>query len=232
MSTLAVCVAAYKRADLLPETLDGLVNQTFKDFTVYVSYDSTADNTESVLDRFRDRLSVVGIDDSRSGLGCGPAKNLAVERALADNPDFIQMVDSDDVPAPEMLEVSVDRLLQGDVDWVLCWGRTFGMDNGYIHAEMPTLEQMIDHNHLHAWAMFRSDILRRFNFSFDPQIMSFDDYDLWLKIFKAGYKGAIIKRELYWARMHLGRVTQEMILSGSENCNKVHKHVLAINGLG
>ena len=110
MPALAVCVAAYKRADLLPETLQGLVSQTFKDFTVYVSYDSTADDTESVLDRFRGSLSIVAIDDSRSGLGCGPAKHITVERALMDNPDFIQMVDSDDVPAPQMFEVSVNRL--------------------------------------------------------------------------------------------------------------------------
>ena len=58
--TIAVMMSTYNGKDYLSEQLESLANQTVAgDMTVYIRDDRSSDNTFEIIDRWRDRLSIV-----------------------------------------------------------------------------------------------------------------------------------------------------------------------------
>jgi len=178
MPKLAICIASYKSDQFLKELLADLEKQTFKDFKTYI---------------------VKEVDN------CGKAKNQAVEKALKDKPNYIQMIDADDRVEPTFLEEGVRRLEKGNVDWVICWGNLFGDRKGYIHSTIPELNDLTRHNrNLHSWVMAKRKVFEKCSF---PPLEAGVDWSLWLQIFKHGFKGAVVEKELYRKRWHNKNVT-------------------------
>jgi glycosyltransferase involved in cell wall biosynthesis len=228
MTRVAVCTASYNRARDLPEMLESLIAQTFQDFTLYLVYDGSTDNTEAILELYQDMLPMVIVDyqpTARVGLN----KNRAVGRALQGDHEYIQMIDADDKVLPRFLEAGVERLDQGDVDWVITWGRLFDQREGYIHSEMPTVDDLLQNNNkLHSWAMFKRGVLERFNF--DPSLANGADWGVWLRTIDAGYQGAIIEEELYLKRWHRESITVTEPSSHNELHEWLRGQVLTASG--
>lgn len=201
MSKVAVCIASFNNAQFLPVLFDSVADQTFKDFHVYVSYDGSTDNTLEVLQGYADTLPLTIVEYGEKP-GIGLNKNKVVTRALEDNPTYIQMLDADDYIDPGFLQAVVDRLDQGDVDWVICWGQLFGAREGYIHSVIEPLEQLKELNKRHSWGSFKAEVLREHNY--DPEITYAEDWDLWIRLDEAGYKGDVVEQELYHKRWHDG----------------------------
>ena len=159
MSRVAVCIASYNSASYLDLLLDSLMQQTLRDFTVYVCYDGSTDDTAKIIEGWQEVLPIVTVEYepvARVGLN----KRRVVARALADRPEYVQMIDADDVVLPRFLEAGVERLDQEDADWAITWGELFDGRTGYIHSQVPTLEELKQNNNkLHAWAMFRAEVL-------------------------------------------------------------------------
>jgi len=208
---IAVCIASYNYAQFLPELLDSLIRQTFKDFVVYVSYNGSTDNTFQVLEKYQKELPLMIIDyNSRSGVGLN--KHCAVKRAIQDDPQYIQMIDADDKIKPRFLEAVVERMNHGDIDWCLCWGQLFGDRQGYIHSKIESLEQLKQHNNLHSWGTFKREVLEKYNYN--PNITWAEDWDLWIRLAEAGYKGDTLREELYLKRWHDQNLTTIHYING------------------
>ncbi|HUX29464.1 MAG TPA: glycosyltransferase family A protein, partial [Thiobacillus sp.] len=205
MSRVAVCIASYNSARYLDLLLDSLMQQTLRDFTVYVCYDGSTDDTAKIIEGWQEVLPIVTVEYepvARVGLN----KRRVVARALADRPEYVQMIDADDVVLPRFLEAGVERLDQEDADWAITWGELFDGRTGYIHSQMPTLEELQQNNNkLHAWAMFRAEVLEHHNFA--EGLASGVDWELWLRLFRDGYTGAIVEDELYQKRWHERSIT-------------------------
>ena len=203
---VAVCIASYNSDGYLDLLLDSLAQQTFGDFTVYVCYDGSTDDTAKIIEGWQEVLPIVSVEYepvARVGL----YKRRVVARALEDRPEYVQMIDADDVVLPRFLEAGVDCLdSQEDVDWAITWGELFDGRTGYIHSQVPTLEELQQNNNkLHAWAMFRAEVLETHNFA--EELASGVDWELWLRLFKDGYTGAIVEDELYQKRWHERSIT-------------------------
>ena len=222
MSKVAVCIAAYNTAKFLQELLESLKRQTYQNFRIYISYDGSNDNTRYILRQYKGII----ICDYENISGCGRNKNKVVARALKDKPDYIQMLDADDLILPKFLEAGVERLDRGDVDFVVAWGNLFGDRTGWIHSEIPTLEELcINNNKLHAWGLFRRELFEKHNFNIN--LKSGVDWELWLRLIKDGYKGTIIKEELYLKRWHDNSITK----TDRKTHDELRKKVLKASGL-
>ena len=222
MSSVAVCIASYNMGNFLPELFESLKNQTFKDFKIYVSYDGSTDEVEEFLEKHND-ITVCSYQNIQ---GCGRNKNKVVARALEDKPNYIQMIDADDLVLPRFLEAGVKRLNQGGVDFAVCWGNLFGDRKGYIHSEIPSLEELlVNNNKLHSWGMFRRELFEKHNFS--VCLTSGVDWDLWIRLTKNGYIGSIVKEELYLKRWHDNSITK----TDRKTHTELRKEVLIASGL-
>lgn len=218
MSKVAVCIASYNSAEFLPDLLDSLKKQTFRDFQVYVAYDGSTDDTLEVLEKWESFPIVVV--DYESVARCGLSKNKVVARALRDRSSYIQMIDADDKVLPGFLEAGVERIERGDVDWVICWGRLFGDRGGYIHSQIPILSDLLrDNNKLYSWGLFKREVFEEHNFARDLEAGV--DWEHWIRLTKGGYQGAVVKEELYLKRWHDKSITSTFKMNHSELRTKV-----------
>jgi FkbM family methyltransferase len=223
---VAVALTVYNRAELIKETFDGLKKQTLKDFHIYLCWDGSTDNILDVVESYRKDLNIT-LCDYGVTTSVGSAKNKAVSEALKHNHQYVQVMDSDDIPLPMMLEEQSKRLDRGDVDWAVCWGRTFGANSGYIHSEIRSLEEQCNKNYLHSWVMAKVEVFEKENFRLD--LNGIDDWDWWIRVFKAGFKGDIVEKELHMYRIHQGRVTET---TGSMSLfSDLRKKVRALNNI-
>jgi glycosyltransferase involved in cell wall biosynthesis len=70
-------IATYNRAELLPATIDSVLQQQFQDFELIIVNDGSTDDTEKRLEPYRERIRYLYQDNS----GRSAARNAGVRLA-------------------------------------------------------------------------------------------------------------------------------------------------------
>lgn len=97
---VSVVIATYNRARYLPETIESVLRQRFRDFELIVVDDGSTDNTRRLLESYGGAIRFI-YQDNR---GPSAARNLGIRHARG---RWISIQDSDDLCAPEHLEYLV-----------------------------------------------------------------------------------------------------------------------------
>lgn len=116
MPKVSVIIPAYNAQRYLERCLDSFVNQTFKDFEVYVVDDGSSDQTGQIADSFAEkdsRFRVVHQDNQ----GVAAARQAGLDNASG---EFVIHADSDDWVDSDMLEVLYQTAKQEQADMVIC----------------------------------------------------------------------------------------------------------------
>ena len=103
---VSVIVSTHNRADLLCETLDSILSQTYENFELIVVDDGSTDNTEEVVKRHSaGRINYLKIDNWG-----GPARprNIGIEKAKG---KYIAFCDDDDIWLPKKLEKQINYIV-------------------------------------------------------------------------------------------------------------------------
>lgn len=101
---VSVIIPTYNRPRWLPETIESVLNQTYPHIEVVVVNDGSTDNTEQVLEPYRDRIVYIHKENG----GPGSAVNAGIMAATG---QYIARVDDDDLFLPEKAEIQV-RMFQ------------------------------------------------------------------------------------------------------------------------
>ena len=68
---ITVIIPAYNSASLIKEAIDSILRQSYRDIELIIINDGSTDNTESIIQSFKDdRIKLYSIEKNR-GLGCG-----------------------------------------------------------------------------------------------------------------------------------------------------------------
>jgi glycosyltransferase involved in cell wall biosynthesis len=102
MPRVSVVIPTYNRGELLCETIDSVLAQTYHDFEIIVVDDGSTDNTAQLLSRYQDDVRLV----YRAHKNCGVAatRNHGIRLARG---EFLAFLDSDDRWLPQKLERQV-----------------------------------------------------------------------------------------------------------------------------
>ena len=102
--TVSVIMPAYNRAHLVGQSIQSVLDQTFRDFELIVVDDGSTDDTEQTVGQFSDsRIRYIYQDHK----GIGAARNTGLRKAQG---RYLAFLDSDDVWLPNLLEVEVPIL--------------------------------------------------------------------------------------------------------------------------
>ena len=94
---VSVVIATYNRARFLPETIDSVLGQRFRDFELIVVDDGSTDDTPELLKSYGDRIRIL----CQENRGPAAARNLGIRHARG---RWVSIQDSDDLSAPDHLE--------------------------------------------------------------------------------------------------------------------------------
>lgn len=187
---VSIVIPAYNVTPYIATALNSVFGQTFQNFEVIVVNDGCPDslNLERVLTAYQSRIRYIRQENA----GVGAARNTAVAVALA---PLIAQLDPDDWWEPDYLDVQL-RLLESNpaLDLIYCNGIYFGnpalegrevMDYAPSDGEV-TLSRLLDAKvNINYSALIRKQTVLRAG-NFDPTLRTSEDFDLWIRMLKAG----------------------------------------------
>ncbi|OGU58043.1 MAG: hypothetical protein A2V66_15780 [Ignavibacteria bacterium RBG_13_36_8] len=100
---VSIIIPTYNRADIIKDTINSVLKQTYQNFEILVIDDGSTDNTKDVLNSIQDPR-IFYFWQKNSGL---PAKsrNLGISKARG---DYIAFCDDDDIWLPQKLEKQLE----------------------------------------------------------------------------------------------------------------------------
>ena len=181
---ISILVCAYNTQEYIPQCLDSLVNQTFRDIEIIVVDDGSSDKTHTILTTYARKYPSICILHQKNA-GPGVARNLALSHAKG---KYVMFCDSDDWYEPTMCEKMYSCMHSHKVDLVCCncileyEGDSFGRDKQKLNYHYLKFEgekiissdskQLIN---LVLWnKIFKKELIDKFNISF-PTIREHDD---------------------------------------------------------
>ncbi len=119
---VSVIIPAYNSGEYIPDSLDSVFNQTFKDLEIIVVDDGSTDHTLEVVERFGTKIRLI----KQSNGGAPAARNHGFSISKG---KFIQFLDADDLLSPRKIEVQVN-VFRGKEDCIANgrWGRFYSND--------------------------------------------------------------------------------------------------------
>jgi glycosyltransferase involved in cell wall biosynthesis len=201
---VSIVIPTFNQADYLTDALACVQRQTFVNWEAIVVNNYSNDNTISTVESFNDRRIQL-INFANNGI-IARSRNLAMNNARG---EFIAFLDSDDLWKEEKLAQCVDVLERG-ADLVCHAERWFGGGaadrivkygpSGSASYEalltkgncISTSATVVRHTVIDAVGGFRDN----------PDFVTTEDYDLWLRIAKRGHRIEFIEETLGSFRRH------------------------------
>ncbi len=208
MSRISVIIPHYNRGDLLCETLRCVFAQTKSPYEVIVVDDGSTDGSfVKVEDEFGSRIKLYRQENA----GAGPARNRGFQ---ASSGEYIQFMDSDDLPSPNSLQVQVEALIRSNADITYGpWLRSRIKDN-VISLDPVVLQQRpapknrtMLQNFLRGWmTVLQPCLLRRSAVEkaglYRTDLKPTEDLEFLFRIFLSGGKAVHTPESLLLYRVH------------------------------
>ncbi|RAM63597.1 hypothetical protein RB25_09735 [Herbaspirillum rubrisubalbicans] len=212
MALISFVIPALNAESTLRETMESLVNQTFKDFDVYIINDGSRDRTGEVILEFADRIQLTEI---RHDVSMGVAASIN-DGLKASDSEFVARLDADDIALPQRLEEQI-ALLRAHLEIDVCGSHCEFFDGG-THQSMGLLCNPESHLAIRTSMMQKNAIahpsvlVRRSFFEhvglYDSAMDYAEDYDLWCRGIALGRRFYNIQRPLTRYRLHPNQVSR------------------------
>lgn len=208
---VSIIIPTYNQAILLKAAIESVIDQTFQNWELIVVNNFSEDETVEVVKSFNDpRISLINFNNQ--GI-IGASRNKGIQQARS---EWVAFLDSDDIWYPNKLERCIALLKVSKAD-VLCHGERWIKAEGCYRDVMYGPESrasyrslLFDGNCLSTSAVVarRSALLEIGGFSEEPQFVTAEDYDLWLRLARKGKKFIYLPEILGEYRIHPGGTSQ------------------------
>jgi pentatricopeptide repeat protein len=108
---VSVVLTCFNAADTIEESVESILNQSYKNLEVIVCDDASTDRSWQVLCAMQQRCSSVTAIRNNANYGTYLSKNRAIDRASG---EIILFQDSDDISHPQRVAIQVSALLADD----------------------------------------------------------------------------------------------------------------------
>jgi len=199
---VSVIMSVYNEEQFLKESVDSILNQTFKNFEFIIIDDGSTDRTPEILKHYKDkRLKII----NQENMGLTKSLNKGVKLAHG---EYIARMDADDISELSRIEKQVEALeIAKDVAVVASWYSIIDEEGNEIIKEkipcrMKELSRMFQKSNpfCHGSVMMRRDILKKVGL-YREKFRYAQDYDLWLRMLAKGYQFYVIPEFLYRLRI-------------------------------
>lgn len=213
MIKVGVALPIYNAINYIEQCLYSLVDQTYP-VTIYMVDDASTDsrNGYTVHDFLSSRLNnwLKGhvLERNEENLGWPKTLNKAAKLAIDDGCDVIFNMNADDWLRIDAIAKMINAL-KNNCDWVNCYGQQVGGPNVIMESkENLNIQDFMEATPLTSWGLIRSEAWQDVGgYSEDVYIddsikAGYEDWEFWLKMYKAGKSHVVVKEPLYFYRMH------------------------------
>lgn len=217
---ITVVIPTYNHAHFLVRALESVLSQKFTDLEVVIINNFSQDNTEEVVSSFNDsRLRLINF--SNGGV-IAASRNEGIRQARG---EYIAFLDSDDYWYPEKLGRCYNRLLSESAD--LATHHLIKNTNGKLGSILTNgPEELFNYQSLlflgncitNSSVVVRKSALEDIGLlNESKEIITAEDYDLWLRLAKANFKFVLQDEAL-----------GEYFIHSVNNSSAIEKHLRAV----
>ena len=136
MTKVSVIIPVYNVEKYIPECLDSVLNQTFKDIEIICINDCSTDGSFNILKKYAQKDKRIRVIDFLKNQGVSIARNTGIEEASG---DYIAFLDPDDWWELYLIEKAINKIQKDNTDIVLF------CHNEFINNELvPKVEKIAE----------------------------------------------------------------------------------------
>ena len=203
-TNISILMGIYNCAGTLPEAIDSILAQTYTDWELILCDDGSKDDTYAVADTYRQRFPekiILLKNDQNRGLNY--TLNHCLKHATG---EYIARMDGDDLSALDRFAKEVAALETHPEMAVVSTAMTYFDEQGTWGqgkpVQFPQKEDFMRGTPFcHAPCMVRRSVMEQIGgYTDDSKYLRVEDYDLWVKLYAAGYRGMNLSEPLYHMR--------------------------------
>jgi glycosyltransferase involved in cell wall biosynthesis len=220
---ISVVIPTYNRANLIEQSIQSVLSQTYDDYEIIVVDDGSLDDTLSKLKKYENKINL--FCQPHQGGGGAQARNLGISKARG---QFVAFLDSDDIWMPNKIECQLKLIDENrNLAWVYTDAEVFDGNTGltlhYYHqthqlSHGDVLKDLIFDDFIPFSTSLISRSLLLEVGGFFPSIKG-TDWDLNLRIASRTSIG-LVSEALARIRVHPNRVTSIVSQEDSFNAKK------------
>ncbi len=210
---VSVIIPTYNRSHYLPEAIESVLNQTYKDFEIIVVDDGSTDDTRDAAKKYKEKVRYIYQKNS----GLPSALNTGIESSKG---AYIAFLDDDDIWKESMLQRTVETLEKTREDvgatYVDCRYFKDSDKNKLIDKEMKhysgdIFEKLLQNNFIPVNTVLVKRVCIEKVGCFDETLPGYRDWDLLLRIAFAGFKFEFIDEPLALIRVHDANMSSQLL---------------------
>lgn len=218
MADVTILMAVYNGEKYIKQAIDSILKQTFGNFELLIINDGSTDNSQNIIDSFKD--SRIRSVQQKRNLGTADSLNHGLKLI---NTKYTRRHDADDISHPSMLDAQID-FLKNHPEVQFVGTRIAHMtESGKIAKDVchPSLKYFREgENHLlvsrkmfepyspiiHGTVMGLTSIFKEMG-GYRNFFITSEDNDLWLRIIEK-YQFAVLKDIYYYYRLNETSITK------------------------
>lgn len=200
---ITVLVGIYNCASTLGEALDSLMTQTYKDFKVVLCDDGSKDDTLKVANEYAHRFDNIIVIRNEKNMGLNFTLNHCLEYA---DTEYVARMDGDDLSLPRRFEKEIE-FLDSHPDYaivscpMICFDENGDFKTGKGDGDVTKKDFLHGSPICHAPSMTRTEAIKNVGgYAVDKKLLRVEDYNLWMRMYAAGYKAYNLSEPLYKMR--------------------------------
>ena len=230
MPKVSVIIPTYNRENYISETIQSVLEQTYKDFEIIVVDDGSKDNTKKKLEQFGLKIKVIEQQNSERAI----SRNNGVKTASG---EYLAFVDSDDIWLHDKLEKQIE-VLDNNKDTILVYGKSLRINEQ--SKKIKTAKRQLEgfSGSVFEKLLFRNfivsatPVIKREYFEkttgFETRYIPYEDWELWVRLSLLG-KFYFLNTPVAYYRIHpeqsvktaLARVIERATISLLEDSFKL-----------
>lgn len=222
---VSVIITSYNREKYIRQCVESALSQDYENLEVIVVDDASTDKSPEILGSFGDKIRYIRQEKNR---GIGPTLNRGFRTAKG---DLLIYLDSDDFYLPGKIALSAQKLI-ADNSISLVYSDYIVIDAlGNPIKEFKLVKLSSQTKEETVWSflvacpifgggvMVRKQCFEKIGY-FNENIVCCHDYEMWLRLLKAGYRFGRVPKTLFAYRQHPGNFSHNRELMHS-NFDKI-----------
>lgn len=186
MSFFSVIITVYNKADYIKNTINSVLDQTYKDFEIIVINDGSTDESEKVIKTIEDeRIKLITIENQ----GVSNARNIGIKETSA---NYIALLDGDDSWKTSYLQYMYDAIVSFPEIKIFTAGLAqsyknkivpvkYSFEQKELYAIYNYFEASKEYSLIHSSSIvFHKSVIAKTGL-FDTFIVSGQDTDMWIR---------------------------------------------------
>ena len=217
---VSIIIPCYNQAKYLPETLDSVLAQSFKDWECLIIDDGSIDNTEEIARIYckkDDRFKYI----KQENQGPSVARNNGIRNSAG---EFILPLDSDDLISKDYLSEAMRVFAENPkIKLVYCEAEFFGEKKGEWDLPEYSYERLLFENMIFCSAFYRRSDYDNTDGYNENMKYGFEDWDFWLSFLRRD--DAVYRISNTFFHYRIKKDSRDVEANKEKNIEKAHKQI-------